>query len=331
MDFRETTTEGTGMTETPLVPVEAELVESPRPATEYVVYHRRKVRLPVFLFLATCMTTFYVGCQIVEPTGVARWAQVQMPWGVENLNLHGGLVYMTAVMSILLAHEMGHFIQALRYHVPASLPFFIPVPLAPIGTMGAVIGMPGTNADRKQMFDIGISGPLAGLVIALPVVWFGIQQSPVLAASPELLGGHGLTFGDPLLFKFLFRLAHPDQPTGAVYGMTPLLQAGWVGLLVTGLNMVPISQLDGGHVSYALFLKKAHLIARAFLVMAVVSIVLFDLYSWTLMLMLILFIGSDHPPTRDDSVELGWGRRILGYASLAIPIFCLTPVPLSLS
>lgn len=272
--------------------------------------YRRVVILPLVLFLVTCASTFYVGLW-----GARSWDQ--------------GLAYMLAVMGILLAHEMGHFLQAVRYHVPASLPFFIPFPLGPIGTMGAVIGMPGTHADRKQMFDIAISGPWAGLIVALPICWVGILNAPVFPAPPGTPGVWH--FADPLLFKFLIALLRPDVPAGHELTMTPLLRAGWVGMLITGLNMMPVSQLDGGHVAYALFRHRAHLLARGILIAAIASIILFNLYWFILIVLLVTLIGTDHPPTRNDEMPLSRFRMALGLASLALPIICLTPVPFTVS
>jgi membrane-associated protease RseP (regulator of RpoE activity) len=228
---------------------------------------------------------------------------------------------MAAVIGILLTHEMGHFLQTLRYRVHASLPFFIPVPFLFTGTMGAVIGMEGSRADRKQLFDIGISGPLAGLVVALPIIWFGIQNATVVQPGTQAL------LGDPLIFKLLAQYLRPDIAADAILNKNhPLLMAGWVGMLVTGLNMLPISQLDGGHVIYGLFGQGSRLVARAFLVAAILFVVLGDHYNWTVMLVLVILLGVDHPPTRDDSVSLGWWRQLLGLASLAIPVLCFTPI-----
>jgi membrane-associated protease RseP (regulator of RpoE activity) len=227
---------------------------------------------------------------------------------------------MAAVMGILLAHEMGHFLQTVRYGVPSTLPYFIPFPVAITGTMGAVIGMDGSRGDRKQLFDIGLSGPWAGILVALPIIWFGIKN-----ATHDFPSG-GIQFGDPLIFKLLTAYLRPEIRDGEVLFMNPLLMAGWVGMLVTGLNMLPVSQLDGGHTTYALFGRKAGLIARAFVVAAVAFIVIYEQYTWTVMLALVLFLGIDHPPTRDDTVPLGPWRRAIGLVSLAIPVFCFTPM-----
>lgn len=234
-----------------------------------------------------------------------------------------GLVYMAAVMAILLAHEMGHFLQAVRYRIPASLPFFIPMPISPIGTMGAVIGMRGSQADRKQLFDIGLTGPLAGLLVALPLAWIGIRT-----AQPVPINADGY-FGSPLLFTLLVGWLRPDDPAGLalVHSSNPLLMASWVGMLVTGLNMLPIGQLDGGHVAYALLGRRAHWLARAMVATALVFIVAEQQYAWSLMLALVIVLGTSHPQTADDHVALGRWRTLLGAASLAIPVFCLTPFP----
>ncbi len=238
---------------------------------------------------------------------------------VPQPNWPQGLTYMAAVIGILATHEMGHFLQTLRYHVPASLPYFIPIP-SMMGTMGAVIGMEGSRADRKQLFDIGISGPWAGLIVSLPIIWFGVKHATVMPASAPM------QLGDPLIFKLLAHFLKPDLPASAVLSKNnPLLMAGWVGMLITGLNMLPISQLDGGHVIYGLFGRRAHLVARGFLIVAIAFVVIAEQYNWTIMLVLVILLGVDHPPTRDDNVKLGWPRTVLGLVSLAIPVLCFTP------
>ena len=231
-----------------------------------------------------------------------------------------GLEYMACVIGILLCHEMGHFVQTVRYGVPASLPFFIPVPVLMTGTMGAVISMEGSRADRKQLFDIGVSGPWAGLIVALPITWFGVKYANVVPAGAEF------QLGDPLIFKLFTQWLGKDLPAGFVLDKNhPLLMAGWVGMLITGLNMLPISQLDGGHVIYGLFGRRSRVIARAFLIVAIAFVVFGDHTNWIVMLVLVIMLGVDHPPTRDDDVELGFFRRFLGILSLFIPVFCFTP------
>lgn len=283
---------------------------------------QRRLVLPIALFLITCASTFLVG---MAPTGAM--IAVSNPEMFRNLvaqRWQEGLTYMSAVMGILLAHEMGHFLQALRYHVHASLPFFIPMPFSPIGTMGAVIGMQGSQANRKELFDIGLTGPLAGLALALPLTIIGIMQSQVV---PKIVGP--TYFGDPLLIKLLMRWLRPEMGPHETLAMSPLLMAGWVGLLITGLNMFPVSQLDGGHVSYALFGRGSWTLARLVLFAAMAFIVINGAFQWLIMLLLVMFIGPEHPPTRNDHVPIGWWRYVLGMASLLLPLLCMAPVPIS--
>jgi membrane-associated protease RseP (regulator of RpoE activity) len=240
-----------------------------------------------------------------------------------------GLRYMLAVLGILFAHEMGHFLATVRYGVPASLPFFLPLPITPIGTLGAVIGIDGSEADRKQIFDIGLAGPLAGLVIAIPVMWYGVTQLELQEAN----GLGGLRLQAPLGVQMMLRANGMDSEViregfwiGQLQG-NPYFIAGWVGFLITGLNMVPVSQLDGGHVLYCLFVRWAHWLARGFMLTVVIYIVVAQAYVWIPMFLLVfLLMGTDHPPTRDDSVPIGYSRAVIGFLSLAIPIFCL-PLP----
>ncbi|TWU14943.1 Peptidase family M50 [Symmachiella macrocystis] len=252
---------------------------------------------PLMLFAATCLSTWYVG----------------------------GPEYSMALMAILLFHEMGHFLQSIRYHVPASFPYFIPMPLPPIGTMGAVIIQRRGAGDRKALFDIAISGPLAGLLIALPMTYLGIQWSTVQLVPTN---GAGFQFGEPLIFQWLINYVHGPIPQGYDLFMHPFAHAGWVGIFITALNLVPVSQLDGGHIMYALLRKKAHIVAIGFLLLVVGYMAWTGRYQWLLMVALVTFMGPKHPPTANDNVPLGWGRKILGWLTLAFLIIGITPDPI---
>lgn len=292
--------------------------------------HRRRRRaLPLFLFLATCVSTFFVGTTLWCPQSYLfmSWQEANfMPLRLAVVgHWQQGLIYMGCVLAILLTHEMGHFLATLRYRIPASYPFFLPMPVNPLGTMGAVIGMDGLRADRRQLFDIGIAGPLAGLLVAIPIMWLGIQR---LDFTQPVAGPFRLDV--PFFIRMLL---DANPPTGYTPGqlvaqsqLNAYFMAGWVGLFVTGLNMMPVSQLDGGHVTYTMFGKTAHWIARIFMLVTVVGMV-FDIVSrllW-LMVLLTLLIGTDHPKTSDDNVKLGWGRMVLGTLSLSIPFLCFAP------
>ena len=291
--------------------------------------HQRRTVLPIVLFLLTCVSTFVVGaCQwdvngLTEPLpGVASL----MPVRVSILtHWDQGLIYMAAVLVILLLHEFGHFFMTLVYKIPASYPFFLPMPVPPIGTMGAVIAMQGNAADRKEIFDIGIAGPLAGLVAAVPIAWYGMTELDL--TTPE----HGwVGFRLPLLMQwFAEYIQVPGYTAGSVVWLSqlnPLFAAGWFGFLITGLNMMPIGQLDGGHITYTLFGKAAHTIARTTLVAAIAFMTYHSTPTFALMIVLLLLMGTDHPPTRDDSVKLGPFRWVLGIVSLVIPILCFPPL-----
>jgi membrane-associated protease RseP (regulator of RpoE activity) len=227
-------------------------------------------------------------------------------------------------MTILLAHELGHYFQARRYRVPASLPYFIPMPASPIGTMGAVIAMQPGIGDRRSLFDIAIAGPLAGLVPALLFSIIGLQWSQVID-TPEQ--GFGLLLGEPLLFKLLAYLTFGPLPENQDIALHPVAFAGWVGILITALNLFPIGQLDGGHILYSLILNRAHIVAFAVLGGSLLAVVIGGYWGWSLMILLLMLIGPAHPPTANDHVELATGRRVLGWASLMFVPLGFTPVP----
>jgi len=298
----------------------------------------RRVLLPVVLLLATCLSTFFTGAVAWKPVVHLTMAYHifidNLPQGspfralsealaVAHLDWQQGLLYMGLVLGLLLTHEMGHFLMTLRHRIPASLPYFIPVPIVPFGTMGAVIGMEGSLANRRQMFDLGVAGPLAGLAVTLPIVWIGILQLP--AVPPP---GDSFCFHNPLILQWLIHWIRPDYPTPAVLYLNQFnsfLMAGWVGMLVTGLNMLPISQFDGGHVVYALFGQRANTLARALLIAAIVYPIYNNDYFWVPMLVLVILLGVDHPPTADDNCRLSWLQTAIGWASLLIPILCFPP------
>ncbi|MFO1021260.1 MAG: site-2 protease family protein [Planctomycetales bacterium] len=277
----------------------------PAMASERLTPPRPSVVLPLILFFLTCLST----------------------WAV------GGWEYSLALMSILLAHEMGHFLQCVRYRVPATLPLFIPMPTI-IGTMGAVIVQRGRHADRKQMFDIAVSGPLAGLVVAIPALIWGLNHSNVAPIPTDRFVYH---FGEPLLVQWLVFWKFGPLLPGEDTFMHPVAMAGWVGIFITALNLLPVSQLDGGHILYCLLGKKAHLVAvnlwRLALLVVIIGGTFYDpsLYSWTVMLFLIWLMGLRHPATRNDDVPLGPGRRYLGWATLAFILIGFTPNPISIS
>lgn len=266
--------------------------------------HRPQVVLPIVLFVLTCLSTIWAGAYEYSWTGA--------------------LLFAGALMFTLLAHELGHFIQARRYRVPASLPYFIPLPISPIGTMGAVIGMQPGVGDRKSLFDIAITGPLAGIVPALGFTVIGLYFSNIalIEGPPE-----GTVIGAPLLFRWLVgAILGPLEP-GHYVDLHPLAFAGWVGIFITALNLIPIGQLDGGHILYALLRRKAHAVATGLLIAAALAVVWYGYLQWTLMILLLLFIGPRHPPTANDYAVLGTGRVVLGCLTLPFVLVGFTPTP----
>jgi membrane-associated protease RseP (regulator of RpoE activity) len=228
-------------------------------------------------------------------------------------------------MAILLFHEMGHYLQARRYRVPATLPYFIPMPFSPFGTLGAVIRMNNVGADRKALFDIGVTGPIAGLVVAVPITIWGLANSQFVELSAVQEGS--LHLGDSIFFNGLARLVVGPVPEGHDLLLSPVAFAGWAGLFVTALNLLPIGQLDGGHVVYALLGRRSFAVSA----MAAVGFGLTAIFvnpAWAVMFVLVLLMGLRHPPTADDTVPLGKVRTWVGIGSMLFFVLSFTPDPL---
>lgn len=233
--------------------------------------------------------------------------------------------YSFGVIAILLSHEMGHYLMCRRYHIPATLPFFIPLPLySPFGTMGAMIQMRGYIPHRKALFDVGAAGPIAGLLVSIPVLYFGILLSDIVPAehiNPEL----SISLGEPLLFKLMSLLVLGNIPDTFDVQLHGLAYAGWVGLFVTSLNLLPIGQLDGGHIFYSLFGQRGFKFMPIFIVaLGGLTIIYF---GWALLFLLLLWFGRKHPPPMDDYTPLDNKRRILAYLMFVVFLLTFTPKP----
>lgn len=263
---------------------------------------KQKIWFHLLLFILTIGTTFFVGL---------------------GNGFQGGLYYSGSLIGILLAHEMGHFLMAKRHHVAATLPYFIPIPLPPFGTMGAVIKMSGRIPNRRALFDVGVSGPLAGLIIILPVIFWGVRLSEIV--DKATLGEDVLTLGDSILFNLVSRISIGSIPPDKDLMLHPMAYAGWVGLFVTALNLLPISQLDGGHIIYALFGKKSRIISN-FFYCGLIFVFLFYSAGW-LLLVILLAIFRTHPPTLNNHLILDRRRKLLGIFTLILFFLAFTPVP----
>jgi membrane-associated protease RseP (regulator of RpoE activity) len=273
----------------------------------------RRVWLHTLLFFATCASTFAVMAVGGDHANNDLWTRIC-----------DGLLYSGAVMTILLCHEMGHFLQAVRYGVSCSLPYFIPFPLSFFGTFGAVIVLDPRRGDRKAIFDIGITGPLAGIVPTLFFLLLGVHWSHAVSGTRHPM------WGEPWLMQYCIRWLTQPVPAGHHLLWHPFAFAGWVGLLITSINLLPIGQLDGGHILYGMFRRNAHVISAFLLALAIAISIKWMLTGWWMMLGLITFIGTGHPPTADDSVPLGAGRYVLGFLTLAFLLIGFTPVPIRL-
>jgi membrane-associated protease RseP (regulator of RpoE activity) len=242
--------------------------------------------------------------------------------------LVGGVYFSAGLLSILLAHEFGHYFAARSYHVPVSLPYFIPFPISLFGTLGAFIRMSPQIPHRRALFDIAAAGPLAGLVLAIPFTYLGILVSRVIPKSA--VQGDVITLGEPLLFQGLSWLAHGSMAQDVDLILHPLAFAGWAGMFVTALNLLPIGQLDGGHVTHALFGTRSRQVAFAMFGGLALFSVVERSFTWLPLLVLLLVIGIQHPRSHDDGQPMGRGRIYLGILLAVVFVTCFSLVPIQL-
>lgn len=259
-------------------------------------------------------------------------AMIDIPvtvWSTPDL-LRAGLSFSLPLLLILLSHELGHFFACRRHGVACTLPYFLPAPLL-LGTFGAFIRIRSRIGSRAQLFDIGAAGPVAGFLVLLPFLFFGVAQSrysPILEIDPAIGGNLLLVPGQsPLLFG-LMRLFHGEPAAGTAVDYHPFALAAWVGLFVTALNLIPMGQLDGGHILYSLSPRVYRSLRPALLVI----LVLLGLWwkGWWLWFGLLLLLARRHPPVIRPGERLGRTRRLLAVATLAIFALVFTPVPLSI-
>ncbi|MBR4834297.1 MAG: hypothetical protein IKU86_08220 [Thermoguttaceae bacterium] len=266
-------------------------------------------RKPLVLYVATWATTTLVGFALY---GGGSWG--------------GAFLFSAPLMIILTAHEFGHYWQTRRYGIPASAPFFIPLPLPPFGTLGALIRMNGRVPSAKALFDVGVSGPLAGLAATLLFLIVGLANSTTVAATAP--SEETLVFGEPLLFRWVSLLFFDRSDPTSTLTAHPTAAAAWVGLFLTTLNLAPFGQLDGGHVFYALLRRRAVYFSTAIFLAATAAVFIFERWNWFLPLFLLALFGLEHPPTADDSTPIGPLRTAIGWATLALIAIGFTPNPI---
>ena len=239
-----------------------------------------------------------------------------------------GLWYGLTILAILGCHEMGHYVACRYYRVDASLPFFLPAPLPLTGTLGAFIRIRARIPSRVALFDIGLAGPIAGFIVAVPALFIGLALSTIERLPEDFAG---VELGEPLLFRAAAWLVWGDVGDGMSINMHPMAFAAWFGLLATALNLFPIGQLDGGHVVYAVLGRRSTMITllMIFVAIGLAAFVSTSWVAWTvLMLVMLFFIGPHHPPTLDDHVPLGATRLALAVFGLFMLIVCFTPAPI---
>jgi len=279
-------------------------------------------RLPVWVnllfFLMTVATTLVTGAFLTlgDYSWKTFWDLALTPtlWLI-------GLPYSASLILILGAHEMGHYVMCRAYGIDATLPFFIPGPPL-IGTFGAVIRIRAPFTDRRALFDIGVAGPLAGFAVALPILVYGVSRSTILHHLPRQLD---FEFPSCLLLDLALRHLIRDLRPGEVINLHPTVVAAWVGLLATFLNLLPIGQLDGGHMLYALSSRAHRPVSLAVIVGLIASGFLFAGYHLIVFGVLWAALGPRHPPVLDESRSIGIGRVLVALLALVIFVLCFIP------
>jgi len=310
--------------------------------------------LNILLFVVTLVTVLYAGSmhssesvELLKDTEMAYensngWLMLRVLWT--------GWPFALSLLGILLAHEMGHYIAARKHGASVTLPYFIPFPSGFLGTMGAVIQMRGAIRNKRVLLDVALSGPLAGLAVAIPVVVIGLHLSevgPVPVSGFQIegnsimyLAAKYLVFGEllpkpldygqvPAVIHWIvfFFTGNPAPGGGTDVFIHPVALAGWAGMLVTGLNLIPVGQLDGGHILYVLFGKSAKVWRP--LVIALLVAMGFVWSGWWIWAVLLYAFGQSHPEVLDEITELDDYRRSLAFVALILFFLLIVPVPLS--
>lgn len=321
-----------------------------------------RIHINIILFILTIISMLLTG---VEIPSEAMPSDGSFPFLYLLRNIMTGWPFAVSMMGILFAHEMGHYIACRYYKVPATLPYFLPAPfISPLGTLGAFIAMRGIPKNKRVLFDVGIAGPIAGLVIAIPVLFIGLFLSQLGPVERPPIGMSGLLEGNSIFYLFskylvfgqllpqpvstgelsqamywlqYFFTAQPIPFGGMDVQLHSVALAGWAGLLVTALNLVPVGTLDGGHVAYGLFGERARrifpfivglLIALSLLpVFLTFSLASFN-FSWLLWVMILFWLGNVRTQPLDDITELNEPRRALGLFMLVVFILLFTPIPM---
>ena len=287
-----------------------------------------RVWLHVLLFTLTVATTTLVGAaSYLGFLANFKDFTPSLSWPV----MFRGLWYGGTILTILGCHELGHYFACRYYDVDASLPYFLPAPPPFLtGTLGAVIRIREPFPSKRALFDIGIAGPIAGFVVLVPALFIGVALSNVVKVPPSFVGEE---LGEPLLFKLATWLFFGTIPDGFSVNLHPMAFAAWFGMLATALNLFPIGQLDGGHISYSVLGRRSIYVTYA--AVGVLVALTYFAGSWAffaLLTVVMLFVfGRHHPPVWDEDVPLDRGRLWLAFAALVIFVLCFTPAPITIS
>lgn len=239
---------------------------------------------------------------------------------LDPARLLNGLPFSLALLSILFVHEMGHYCACMHYRLDASLPYFLPAPSF-IGTFGAFIRIRSAIYSKRVLFDVGVAGPIAGFIALIPFLISGLalsKQVPGIAEQGDLV------FGTPLLLSFFEHLFFPGIPSSDIY-LHPIARAAWVGLFATALNLLPIGQLDGGHILYAVFGERHKLMSK--LTLAALIPLGFLYWPWWVWAVGLFFFGRKHPYIYDET-SIGWKRKALAIVAMIIFLICFMPAPI---
>ena len=284
------------------------------------------------LLFLTLVSTTTIGALWNEADGLsantALWASpqaMQRLWNEPDL-LARGLAYSLPLLFILLCHEMGHYLACRYYRLPATLPYFLPLPVG-LGTLGAFIRIKAPIRRKRVLFDVGVAGPLAGFAALFPILVYGIANSQMKPMPVTDVGGEPvIALGINLVTLAVVHLFHGGLAPGMVLDLHPAALAAWVGLLATALNLIPVGQLDGGHVLYAATGRWQHRLALPLWLLLVAAGTLW--FVWWVWCVFLLVMGLRHPPVRDEAEPLGAGRTALAALALAIFVLSFMPVPI---
>jgi membrane-associated protease RseP (regulator of RpoE activity) len=315
--------------------VSGEVISPRAPHVSYLQSRRHKYWLHLFLLLATFFTTLVVGARLqwnfihgFPPFAMNDGKWFPLAWALQGEHLILGLPFSLALMVILLAHELGHYLYCVKYRVAATLPFFIPFPTL-IGTLGAFIRIRSPLRSRTILFDIGIAGPIAGFVVATAVLIFSLGRSHVAPFGAV----QDLQLGTPLIFslvrKLLVGVGHGTAIANVSFDrlyLHPIAIAAWVGMLATSLNLLPGGQLDGGHIVFAVA-PHAHRQVSRLTVVALIPLGIFFWTGWLIWAVLLRLVAMRHPPV-PEWPEISTGRRILAGFALLLLVLTIMPMPI---